>query len=146
LLALLAGFLQLAQVRLNTPPVDAGAGGTGLSGAVTYLFPLVTVAWGGILPSGLLVYWVAYTTFLVVHQCIIAGSGPAATVAGWRSTVGRLLPASAAAAPSGPSLQAVVMTERGEAPEALGPAPSGSARRSTRRRRRRRGQAIKRRA
>ena len=35
---------------------------------MTYLFPLLTIFWGGLFASGLILYWVVYTAYLVVQQ------------------------------------------------------------------------------
>jgi hypothetical protein len=49
-----------------------------------YLFPLMTIFWGGLFPSGLILYWIVYTAFLVVQQYTIMGWGNLFPVFGWQ--------------------------------------------------------------
>ena len=50
---------------------------------MTYIFPLLTVFWGGIFASGLILYWVVYTGYLVTHQFLIMGWGNLFPIFGW---------------------------------------------------------------
>ncbi|HEU4798477.1 MAG TPA: YidC/Oxa1 family membrane protein insertase, partial [bacterium] len=72
-LAVIAAILQFIQVKMTAArpnPDDPTAAATG---TMTYLFPLLTIFWGGIFPSGLILYWVVYTAYLVVQQFFIMG-------------------------------------------------------------------------
>jgi hypothetical protein len=51
---------------------------------MTYLFPLLTIWWGGLFPSGLILYWVVYTAYLVVQQYRIMGWGNLFPLFGWQ--------------------------------------------------------------
>ncbi|HET7685675.1 MAG TPA: YidC/Oxa1 family membrane protein insertase [Candidatus Limnocylindria bacterium] len=84
LLAVIAGILQFVQVKMTSPrpnPDDPTAAATG---TMTYLFPLLTIFWGGIFPSGLILYWIVYTAYLVVQQFLIMGWGNLFPIFGWQ--------------------------------------------------------------
>ena len=51
---------------------------------MTYLFPLLTIWWGGLFPSGLILYWVVYTAYLIVQQYRIMGWGNLFPLFGWQ--------------------------------------------------------------
>jgi hypothetical protein len=51
---------------------------------MTYLFPLLTVWWGGLFPSGLILYWVVYTAYLTAQQFRIMGWGNLFPLFGWQ--------------------------------------------------------------
>ena len=51
---------------------------------MTYTFPLLTIVWGGIFPSGLILYWIVYTAYLVVQQYLIMGWGNLFPLFGWQ--------------------------------------------------------------
>jgi YidC/Oxa1 family membrane protein insertase len=97
LLAVIAGILQFVQVKMTAPPSNPDDATSSATSTMTYLFPLLTVFWGGIFASGLILYWVVYTAYLVVHQFLIMGWGNLFPILGWSP---RWAP-SAAAIPSG---------------------------------------------
>jgi hypothetical protein len=45
---------------------------------------LLTIVWGGIFPSGLILYWIVYTAYLVVQQYRIMGWGNLFPLFGWQ--------------------------------------------------------------
>jgi hypothetical protein len=49
-----------------------------------YLFPLLTIFWGGLFQSGLILYWAVYTAYLIVQQYTIMGWGNLFPIFGWR--------------------------------------------------------------
>jgi hypothetical protein len=51
---------------------------------MTYLFPIMTIVWGGIFPSGLVLYWGVYTAYLIVQQYLIMGWGNLFPLFGWQ--------------------------------------------------------------
>ena len=74
MLAVIAGVLQFVQVRMTSPRGSAGDDPTAATTqTMTYLFPIMTVIWGGIFPSGLVLYWLVYTAYLIIQQYRIAG-------------------------------------------------------------------------
>jgi len=55
-----------------------------MTSTMTYTFPLLTIIWGGIFPSGLILYWIVYTAYLVVQQYLIMGWGNLFPIFGWQ--------------------------------------------------------------
>ncbi len=47
------------------------------------IFPLISIAYGGFLPSGLFLYWIVTTVFSIVQQYLIVGFGSLFPVFGW---------------------------------------------------------------
>jgi hypothetical protein len=84
LLAVIAALLQFIQVKMTTPPRNPDDPTSGATSTMTYLFPLMTIFWGGIFPSGLILYWIVYTAYLVVQQFLIMGWGNLFPIFGWR--------------------------------------------------------------
>ena len=84
LLAVIAGILQFVQVRMTTPRANPDDPTAATTSTMTYLFPIMTVVWGGIFPSGLILYWITYTVFLIVHQYLILGWGNLFPLFGWQ--------------------------------------------------------------
>jgi YidC/Oxa1 family membrane protein insertase len=83
LLAIIAGILQFVQVKMTAPPSNPDDAASSATSTMTYLFPLLTVFWGGIFASGLILYWIVYTAYLVVHQFLIMGWGNLFPILGW---------------------------------------------------------------
>ena len=83
-LAVLAAVLQFVQVRMTSPRPNPDDPTSSTTNTMTYLFPLLTVWWGGLFPSGLILYWVVYTAFLVVQQYRIMGWGNLFPLLGWQ--------------------------------------------------------------
>jgi YidC/Oxa1 family membrane protein insertase len=134
MLAVIAAFLQFVQVRM-TSPRNAGDDPTATTTqTMTYLFPIMTIIWGGIFPSGLVLYWAVYTAYLIVQQYMIMGWGNLFPLFGWQP---RWAPAPDAGdlAATRPKSPTPPPTDGRETPE---PARPGGQRRSGRRRRGRR--------
>ena len=83
LLAVIAGILQFVQVKMTAPPANPDDATSSATSTMTYIFPLLTVFWGGIFASGLILYWVVYTGYLVTHQFLIMGWGNLFPIFGW---------------------------------------------------------------
>ncbi len=83
ILAVIAGLLQFVQVKMTAPPGNPDDATSSATSTMTYLFPLLTVFWGGIFASGLILYWVVYTGYLVTHQFLIMGWGNLFPIFGW---------------------------------------------------------------
>ena len=47
------------------------------------IFPLISIAYGGFLPSGLFLYWIVTTIFSIIQQYLIVGFGSLFPVFGW---------------------------------------------------------------
>jgi YidC/Oxa1 family membrane protein insertase len=137
MLAVIAAALQFIQVRMTSPRGGSSDDPTAATTqTMTYLFPIMTIIWGGIFPSGLVLYWGVYTAYLIIQQYLIMGWGNLFPLFGWQPRwapspdVGDL----AATKPKSPTPPPT--NGSGNAPE---PARPGGQRRSGRRRRGREG-------
>ena len=83
-LAILAALLQFVQVRMTSPKPNPDDPTSSTTNTMTYLFPLLTIWWGGLFPSGLILYWIVYTAYLVVQQFRIMGWGNLFPLFGWQ--------------------------------------------------------------
>jgi YidC/Oxa1 family membrane protein insertase len=45
--------------------------------------PLISIAWGSILPAGLFIYWIVATIYSIVQQYLIVGWGAMFPLFGW---------------------------------------------------------------
>jgi YidC/Oxa1 family membrane protein insertase len=84
LLAVIAAVLQFVQVKMTSPRPNSDDPTASMTSTMTYTFPLLTIIWGGIFPSGLILYWIVYTAYLVVQQFLIMGWGNLFPVFGWQ--------------------------------------------------------------
>ncbi len=84
LLAVLAAVLQFVQVKMTSQRPNPDDPQAGMTSMMTYTFPLLTIIWGGIFPSGLILYWIVYTAYLVVQQYLIMGWGNLFPIFGWQ--------------------------------------------------------------
>ncbi|MBA3689657.1 MAG: membrane protein insertase YidC [Chloroflexi bacterium] len=83
-LAVLAALLQFVQVRMTSPKPNPDDPTSSTTNTMTYLFPLLTIWWGGLFPSGLILYWVVYTAYLIAQQFRIMGWGNLFPLFGWQ--------------------------------------------------------------
>ena len=84
LLAVIAAILQFVQVKMTSPRPNPDDPSSSMTSTMTYTFPLLTIVWGGIFPSGLILYWIVYTAYLVVQQYLIMGWGNLFPLFGWQ--------------------------------------------------------------
>jgi YidC/Oxa1 family membrane protein insertase len=98
-MAMIAAILQFVQVKMTSPKPNPDDPMSSTTSTMIYLFPLMTIFWGGLFPSGLILYWIVYTAFLVVQQYTIMGWGNLFPVFGWQP---RWAPAGADAVPPRP--------------------------------------------
>ena len=84
LLAVIAAILQFVQVKMTSPRPNPDDPTTSMTNTMIYTFPLLTIIWGGIFPSGLILYWIVYTAYLVVQQYFIMGWGNLFPLFGWQ--------------------------------------------------------------
>lgn len=85
-LAILSAFLQLIQSRMTLPPPDprtADDPQIKVQRQMAYFLPLISVAYGGFLPAGLFLYWIAGTLFSIAQQYLILGWGGTFPLFGW---------------------------------------------------------------
>jgi YidC/Oxa1 family membrane protein insertase len=88
LIAILAAVLQFVQVKMTSPRPNPDDPTSSATSTMTYIFPLLTVFWGGLFPSGLIIYWVVYTAYLVGHQFLMMGWGNLFPIFGWNPSWG----------------------------------------------------------
>jgi len=84
LLAVIAAILQFVQVKMTSPRPNSEDPTAAMTSTMIYTFPLLTIVWGGIFPSGLILYWIVYTAYLVVQQFLIMGWGNLFPLFGWQ--------------------------------------------------------------
>jgi YidC/Oxa1 family membrane protein insertase len=83
-LAVIAAVLQFVQVKMTSPLPNPEDPTSSMTSTMTYTFPLLTIFWGGIFPSGLILYWIVYTAYLVIQQYLIMGWGNLFPLFGWQ--------------------------------------------------------------
>ena len=132
MLAVIAGILQFIQVRMTSPRNAGDDTMASTTQTMTYLFPIMTVVWGGIFPSGLVLYWLVYTAYLIIQQYLIMGWGNLFPLFGWQPRWAPSPDAGDLAATKPKSATPPPTNGSGNAPE---PARPGGQRRSGRRRR-----------
>jgi YidC/Oxa1 family membrane protein insertase len=89
LLAIIAAVLQFVQVKMTSAPANPDDPTAGMTNTMMYTFPLLTIIWGGIFPSGLILYWIVYTGYLIVQQYFIMGWGNLFPLFGWQPSFAR---------------------------------------------------------
>jgi YidC/Oxa1 family membrane protein insertase len=81
ILALISALLQLMQTRMVTPQTDDPQQ---RAQQRTFLFlPLISLVYGGFLPAGLFLYWIASTLFAIGQQYLMVGWGSLFPLFGW---------------------------------------------------------------
>jgi YidC/Oxa1 family membrane protein insertase len=81
ILALISAVLQLIQTRMVTPQT---ADPQQRAQQRTLLFlPLISLVYGGFLPAGLFLYWIASTLFAIGQQYLMVGWGSLFPLFGW---------------------------------------------------------------
>ena len=84
-LALVSAILQVAQTRMTLNPNASKDDPAARAQSQTMVFlPLISLLYGGILPAGLFIYWIASTIFSIVQQYLIIGFGGLFPIFGWR--------------------------------------------------------------
>ncbi len=84
ILAVISGLLQLIQSRMVMPPAAENDAQSNVQRQTMVIFPLISIAYGGFLPSGLFLYWIVTTIFSIVQQYLIVGFGSLFPLFGWR--------------------------------------------------------------
>ncbi len=85
-LAILSAFMQLIQSRMTLPAPDprtADDPQIKVQRQMAYFLPLISIAYGGFLPAGLFLYWIAGTLFSIAQQYLIIGWGGTFPLFGW---------------------------------------------------------------
>ena len=84
ILAVVSAVLQVIQTRMMiNPNASKNDPMSGVQGQTMVLLPLISVLYGGILPAGLFIYWIASTLFSIGQQYLILGYGGLFPLFGW---------------------------------------------------------------
>lgn len=84
-LALVSSLLQVVQTRMTLNPNASKVDPAARAQSQTMVFlPLISLLYGGILPAGLFIYWIASTIFSIIQQYLIIGFGGLFPLFGWR--------------------------------------------------------------
>ena len=102
-LAIVAGLLTFVQAKMAQPTASSGPDQAPdptmqATATMTYLFPLMYVFWGGIFPSGLIIYWIVYSAYVIAQQYLMMGWGNLFPLFGWTPGFARNKTATALAA------------------------------------------------
>ena len=82
-LAITAGVMQFIQSRMLMPPAAENDPSASTQRTMMVIFPFFSVIYGGFLPAGLFVYWIATSVFSIVQQFLIVGWGSMFPLFGW---------------------------------------------------------------
>ncbi len=84
-LAIVSAILQLVQSRMTLPPPDPTNTDPNVrvQRQMALFLPFISIAYGGILPAGLFIYWITTTVFSIVQQYLIIGWGSMFPLFGW---------------------------------------------------------------
>ena len=85
ILSMVSAILQLIQSRMMLTPADPNNDDPNLrvQRQMMLFLPLISIAWGSILPAGLFIYWIVATLFSIVQQYLIVGWGAMFPLFGW---------------------------------------------------------------
>ena len=125
-LAVIAAILQFVQVKMTSPRPNAEDPTSGMTSTMTYTFPLLTIFWGGIFPSGLILYWIVYTAYLVIQQFLIMGWGNLFPIFGWQPAWAPSPEAGITPAPRPKQVETTDAPAASQTPNPRAPAPGGS--------------------
>jgi YidC/Oxa1 family membrane protein insertase len=84
-LAILSALTQLVQSRMMLTPADPNNDDPNLriQRQMMLFLPLISVAYGSLLPAGLFIYWIVGNLFSIVQQYLIVGWGAMFPLFGW---------------------------------------------------------------
>jgi YidC/Oxa1 family membrane protein insertase len=86
ILAILSSLVQLVASRQMIPPLDPRAAddpNVKVQRQMAYFLPLISIFYGGFLPAGLFLYWIASTVIQALQQYLIIGWGGIFPLFGW---------------------------------------------------------------
>jgi YidC/Oxa1 family membrane protein insertase len=85
ILSIMSAVLQLVQSRMMLTPANPSNDDPNLrvQRQMMLFLPLISIAWGSILPAGLFIYWIVATLFSIVQQYLIVGWGAMFPLFGW---------------------------------------------------------------
>jgi YidC/Oxa1 family membrane protein insertase len=82
-LAIAAGVVQFIQSRMLMPPVSENDPSASTQRTMMIIFPFFSIVYGGFLPAGLFVYWIATSVFSIIQQFMLVGWGAMFPLLGW---------------------------------------------------------------
>ncbi len=86
ILAVISSLVQLVASRMTLPPHDprtADDQNTKVQRQMAYFLPLISIVYGGFLPAGLFLYWIASTVIQIFQQYLVIGWGGMFPLFGW---------------------------------------------------------------
>jgi len=85
ILAIVSSLVQLVASRMTLPAADSKNDDPNMriQRQMAYFLPLISIVYGGILPAGLFIYWIAATIIQVIQQYFILGWGGMFPLFGW---------------------------------------------------------------
>jgi YidC/Oxa1 family membrane protein insertase len=82
-LAGVAAVAQFVQSRMLMPPAAEDDPSASTQRSMMVILPFFSILYGGFLPAGLFVYWIATSVFSIVQQFLIVGWGATFPLFGW---------------------------------------------------------------
>lgn len=84
-LAIASALFQLVQSRMTLAPADPATDDPNakMQRQMMLFVPLISIAYGGVMPAGLFVYWIISTIFSTIQQYLIIGWGGMFPIFGW---------------------------------------------------------------
>lgn len=86
ILAIISSLVQLLSSRQMLPPIDprtADDANTKTQRQMAYFLPFLSILYGGILPAGLMLYWIASSVISIAQQFLVLGFGGMFPLFGW---------------------------------------------------------------
>ena len=152
ILAIISSLVQLLSSRQMLPPIDprtADDANVKTQRQMAYFLPFISILYGGIVPAGLMLYWIASSVFSIGQQFLVLGFGGMFPLFGWHPqfardyraryhvTVPEVLPAKAGEAASAAAAMRSKAVERDlSARSTIRPNPNSRAKSGRRGRRR----------
>ena len=78
ILAIISSLVQLLSSRQMLPPIDprtADDANVKTQRQMAYFLPFISILYGGIVPAGLMLYWIASSVFSIGQQFLVLGFG-----------------------------------------------------------------------
>ena len=92
ILAILSSLVQLVSSRQLLPPTDprtADDTNVKTQRQMAYFLPFISILYGGVVPAGLMLYWIASSATAVVQQFLVVGFGGIFPLFGWNPQFAR---------------------------------------------------------
>ena len=92
ILAILSSLVQLVSSRQLLPPADPRTSddtNVKTQRQMAYFLPFISILYGGVVPAGLMLYWIASSAIAVVQQFFVVGFGGIFPLFGWNPQFAR---------------------------------------------------------